>query len=384
MNKVSESQIERTYNELLHRIQHIGIALRNQRKRIGAIHTSGIYDLTRTDTPSIGEAEDAFKNWNCAILTAFRGSKDLPPEENFKRNEKRNEELKTKLLEQKLKFRSVNGCYREANWEKPNVEICFFVTNIEEEGNQLSAEDNIYSFFNKIYRLAEYYEQDCFLFTFPGVNRVAFLVATNDDGRNNFRSEIKFAGPLFTHVPDIGDWTDCSDGRISFRLKGMILMGGTGNRKIKIGEGDLFDINSYNSYKPDGLVVIRGNKQNDLKDNSYKPDGLVVIRGNEQNDLKDACRDYKGEVPLVERYFMKENQTEAEVHEKIIRALKVLKDKKCKRIGFHCSASIDGSYLKGAKVAYETIQQWAKRNDKKIELIVINDIYGDYSKIMNE
>lgn len=370
MNKVSESQIERTYNELLHRIQHIGIALRNQRKRIGAIHTSGIYDLTRTDTPSIGEAEDAFKNWNCAILTAFRGSKDLPPEENFKRNEKRNEELKTKLLEQKLKFRSVNGCYREANWEKPNVEICFFVTNIEEEGNQLSAEDNIYSFFNKIYRLAEYYEQDCFLFTFPGVNRVAFLVATNDDGRNNFRSEIKFAGPLFTHVPDIGDWTDCSDGRISFRLKGMIQKGGTGNKKIKIGEGDLFDIESYS------------------------PDGLVVIRGNDQKDLKDACRDYKGEATFVERYFMKENQTEAEVHDKIIRALKALKDKKmkekkvkdkkCKRIGFHCSASIDGSYLKGAKVAYETIQQWAKRNDKKIELIVINDIYGDYSKIMNE
>jgi len=368
MNRATNLHIQKTYEELIRRIQHIGIALRNQ--RIGTIQPSDCYDLNRTDTPSIGEAEDAFKNWNCAILTAFRGSKDLPPEENFKRNEKRNEELKSKLLEQKLKFRSVNGCYREANWEKPNVEICFFVTNIEEEGNQLSKEDNIYSFFNKIYRLAEYYEQDCFLFTFPGVNRVAFLVATNDDGRNNFRSEIKFAGPLFTHVPDIGDWTDCSDGRISFRLKGMIQKGGTGNKKIKIGEGDLFDIESYS------------------------PDGLVVIRGNDQKDLKDACRDYKGEATFVERYFMKENQTEAEVHDKIIRALKALKDKKmkekkvkdkkCKRIGFHCSASIDGSYLKGAKVAYETIQQWAKRNDKKIELIVINDIYGDYSKIMNE
>ena len=358
MNRATNLHIQKTYEELIRRIQHIGIALRNQ--RIGTIQPSDCYDLNRTDTPSIGEAEDAFKNWNCAILTAFRGSKDLPPEENFKRNEKRNEELKSKLLEQKLKFRSVNGCYREANWEKPNVEICFFVTNIEEEGNQLSTEDHIFSFFNKIYRLAEYYEQDCFLFTFPGVNRVAFLVATNDDGRNNFRSEIKFAGPLFTHVPDIGDWTDCSDGRISFRLKGMIQKGGTGNKKIKIGEGDLFDIESYS------------------------PDGLVVIRGNDQKDLKDACRDYKGEATFVERYFMKENQTEAEVHEKIIRTLKVLKDKKCKRIGFHCSASIDGSYLKGAKVAYETIQQWAKRNDKKFDLIVINDIYGDYSKVLNE
>ncbi len=361
---VQDTDLKRIFNDLTRRIQHIGIALRGQ--RIRAILPSGSYDLTRTDTPSIGEVEDAFRSWNCAILTAFRHKEGLSPEENYERNKKRNEELKIMLLEQNLKFRSVKGCYREANWEKPNEEICFFVTNTDLS----DAEDQTSIFFNKLYRLAEYYEQDCFLFTFPGDNRVAFLVATNDDGRNIFRSEIKFAGPLFTHVPDIGDWTDCSDGRISFRLKGMILMGGTGNRKIKIGEGNLFDIDSY---QPDGQIV-----------NSYKPDGLVVIRGNEQNDLKDACRDYKGNVPFVERYFMKENQTEAEVHEKIIRALKVLKDKKCKRIGFHCSASIDGSYLKGAKVAYETIQQWAKRNDKKFDMIVINDIYGDYSKVLNE
>lgn len=360
MNKVSELYIKRTYNELLHRIQHIGIALQKQRTK--AMQSSEIYDLTKTDTPSIGEAEDAFKKWNCTILTAFRRKEGLSAEENFELNLKRNAELKTKMIEQNLKFRSVNGCYREANWEKPNVEICFFATNIDEEGNSLSPEEKILTFFSKIYRLAEYYEQDCFLFTFPGVNRVAFLVATNDDGRKYFRSDIKFAGPLFTHVPDIGDWTDCSDGRISFRLKGMILKGGTGNKKFKIGEGDLFDIDSY---QPDGLIVIR-------------------VDTNDDDELKNACHNYKGDIPLVKRYFMKENQTEVEVHEKIIRALKVLKDKKCKRIGFHCSASIDGSYQKGAKVAYDTIQKWAKRNDKKIELIVINDIYGDYSKIMNE
>ena len=357
---VSDIDLTKIFKDLSRRIQHISIGLKGQ--RITAFQPSGHYVFTRTDTPSIGEAEDAFMNWNCAILTAFRCKEGLTPEENFERNLKRNAELKTKMFEQNLIFRSVNGCYREANWEKPNVEICFFATNIEEKGNQLSSEENIQSFFNKIYRLAEYYEQDCFLFTFPGVNRVAFLVATNDDGRKRFRSEIKFAGPLFTHVPDIGDWTDCSDGRISFQLKGMILKGGTGNKKIKIGEGDLFDIESYN---PDGLLVIRFESKDD-------------------DDLKNACHNYKGTIPFVERYFMKGNQTEEEVHEKIIRALKVLKDKKCKRIGFHCSASVDGSYQKGAKVAYDTIQKWVKRNEKKIELIVINDIYGDYSIIMNE
>ena len=79
-------------------------------------------------------------------------------------------------------------------------------------------------------------------------------------------------------MPDIGDWTDCSDGRISFRLKGMIQKGGTGNKKIKIGEGDLFDIESYS---PDGLVVIR------------------VENNNNDDDLKVACRKYKGDIPLV-------------------------------------------------------------------------------------
>lgn len=356
LTNISDNDLARIYYELLHRIQHIGIALRSQ--RISAIQPLGRYDFTRTDTPSIGEVEDAFMNWNCAILTAFRRKEGLTPEENFERNIKRNAELKVKLLEQGIQFRSVNGCYREANWEKPNVEICFFATNVEEEGDKLSPEEKIQSFFTKIYRLAEYYEQDCFLFTFPGVNRVAFLVATNNDGRKYFRSDIKFAGPLFTHVPDIGDWTDCSDGRISFRLKGMIQKGGTGNKKIKIGEGDLFDIDSYN---PDGLLVIRA----DTND----------------NDLKNRCRDYQGKVPLLERYFMKGNQTAEEIHNKIIRALKVLTDKKCKRIGFHCSASLDGSYLEGARVAFETVQQWAKRNDRKFDLIVINDIYGDYSKL---
>ena len=177
--KITDTAQLNIYNTLLRRIQHISIALKVQ--RIKGIQPSGIYDLARKDTPSIGEAEDAFNKWNCAILTAFRGHKDLTPEENYERNIKRNEELKNKMLEQNLKFRSVNGCYREANWEKPNVEICFFVTNTEANETE--------SFFRKIFRLAEYYEQDCFLFTFPGANRVAFLVATNDDGRKLFRDD---------------------------------------------------------------------------------------------------------------------------------------------------------------------------------------------------
>lgn len=343
----TEIELIRIYKELLLKIQHIAIGLSGQ--RIPSIKILGHYDLTRTDTPSIGETEDAFLKWNCAILTAFRGSDTLPPEENLARNIKRNEELKMMMLEQGLQFRSVNGCYREAKWEKPNVEYCFFITNTSKD---------IKEFFRKIYRLAEHYEQDSFLFTFPGVNRVAFLVATNDDGRKYFRDDIKFAGPLFTHVSDIGDWTDCSDGRISFRLKGMIEMGGTGNRKIKLGEGDLFDTESYGAK------------------------GLVVLRAAELEDLGQACKDYDG-VPLIQHVFKKEPSRER-LHDVVFSCLKELRDQRIKNIGFHCSVPINGSWVDGAAAVYESIQQWAKRFDRRFDKIVIVDTYGDYSKALTK
>ena len=348
MKCCSEKDISRIYEELRDRIQHIAIGLYGQ--RIPSIKISGHYDLTRTDTPSIRETEDAFLKWNCAILTAFRGSDTLPPEENLARNIKRNEELKMMMLEQGLQFRSVNGCYREAKWEKPNVEYCFFITNTSEDTKE---------FFRKIYRLAEHYEQDSFLFTFPGVNRVAFLVATNDDGRKYFRDDIKFAGPLFTHVSDIGDWTDCSDGRISFRLKVMIEMGGTGNRKIKLGEGNLFDCESYGA------------------------DGLVVLRVPTDNDLSKACKAYNGEQPLVQHVFKKEPSRER-LHDIVFRCLKELRDQRIRNIGFHCSVPVNGSRVAGADAAYESIQKWAKRFDRRFDKIVIVDTYGDYSKALNK
>ena len=59
---VQDTDLKRIFNNLTRRIQHIGIALRGQ--RIRAILPSGSYDLTRTDTPSIGEVEDAFRSWN--------------------------------------------------------------------------------------------------------------------------------------------------------------------------------------------------------------------------------------------------------------------------------------------------------------------------------
>lgn len=352
----SIQELHKIYEELICRIQHIGIALSWQIPK--TIQIDDQYDLERTDTPSVGEAEDAFMRWNCAILTAFRRQEGLTPEENYERNIKRNEKLKVMIADQNLKFRGVRGCYREVNWEKADEEICFFVTNTETTHN---TSDPIREFFCKIYRLAEHFEQDCFLFTFPGQNRVAFLVATNDDGRLYFRNNIKFAGPLFTHVPDIGDWTDCSDGRISFRLKGMIQKGGTGNKKITIGEGDIFDIGT----------------------DEYSPSGLAIIYEKGLEDLRAMCKAYDGNIPLVKRYFAKEAPTADDIRSKVQESLNELLERKCKKIGFHCSVALDGSYVEGAKVVYDTIKVWAKRNDKKLEHIIIVDIYGDYSKVVN-
>lgn len=351
MGMSSDTDITRIYQELLRRFEHISIAL------LGFKHQPIVfddnYDLLSTGTPRIKETEDAFKNWNCAILTAFRGSKDLSPEMNFQRNIKRNEELKAKLVENNLMFRSVNGCYREAGMDKPDVELCFFVTNTTDKNGNTG---NSYEFFSKVYKLAEQYEQDSFLFTFPGINRVAFLVATNDNGREEFRGDIKFAGPLYTHVPDWDAWTDCSDGRISFKLLGMILLGGTGNKKIKIGEGNIFDVDGY------------------------KPDGLGILRYKGQKDLLDACKRYSGNVPLVTHYFKNDDVSEANVKNSVLTVLKELSKLKVKNIGFHCSVPLHGSYVDGAKAVLGIIQEWAKDNDKKFNQIVLVDIYGDYSK----
>ena len=348
--------LHKIYEDLTHRIQHIGIALSMRMPQ--RVDINDRYDLERTDTPRVGEAEDAFMRWNCAILTAFRRQEGLTAKENYECNIKRNEKLKVMLGEQNLRFRGVRGCYREINWEKPDEEICFFVTNTETAER---ATDPIREFFCKIYRLAEHFEQDCFLFTFPGQNREAFLVATNDDGRKYFRDDIKFAGPLFTHVPDIGDWTDCSDGRISFRLKGMIQKGGTGNKKIMIGEGDVFDVGA----------------------SEYNPDGIAVIREKGQVDLKNMCKAFNGTIPLVERYFAKENPTADDIRSKVNQTLNALLEQNCRNIGFHCSVSLDGSYVEGARVVFDAVLAWVKRHDKKIKHLVIVDIYGDFSKVMS-
>ena len=137
----------------------------------------------------------------------------------------------------------------------------------------------------------------------------------------------------------------------------MIMEGGLGSKKLRIGEGDIFDVEGYH------------------------PDGIGIVRNKTQKDLKDACKDFERSVPMVERYFAKEILTADDIRVKVRENLNALRNEGCRRIGFHCSASLDGSYQDGARVVIDTIREWASRNAKKFDWIVLVDIYGDYSKV---
>lgn len=341
MNSIAD--ISRIYKELTERYDRISVStIKSVLKGKLKVKAGKVgFAADKTSSPRLEEAEDAFKKYNCAIFTAFRGGYTL------KQNLERNACLKADMESLGISFRPVNGCYREADWEYPCVEYCYFVYNEDKTQSQ--------QFFENSYRLSAKYDQDSFLYKRAGINRTAFLVATTDAGRYDLHGDIKFAGQLYLDVPDVEAWTDCSDGRFAFQLKGMVVIN-TSNKKIKIGEGSIFDIDGYG------------------------PDGLVVVHKMEP-DIKERYLANKDKLPIIHHTFVKDNQTETAIHAEVIRALNELKKQKCKRIGIHCSASINGSTVQAAKVAYNSILEWVNRNDRKIDWIVIVDTYGDYCKM---
>lgn len=343
---IAAENLNRIYEELTARYNPISTStIKSVLKGKLKVKPGKVTFGTDTDsTPSMGEAEDAFKKYNCAIFTAFRGGYTLAE------NLERNAHLKADMEAYGMKFRPVNGCYREADWEYPCVEYCYFVYDADKNKSR--------QFFEKAYTLSAKYNQDSFLYKRAGINRTAFLVATTEAGRKDLHGNIKFAGLLFTNVPDVEAWTDCSDGRFAFQLRGMVLIG-TGYKKIKVGEGNFFDVEGYH------------------------PDGIVLLYHESQQDLIDASNAFDGSVPFVKHVFSKDNYSDEYIHDVIFRCLKKMRDKKCKKIGFHCSLTTGDNSKNVAAVAYDTIKLWATRFDKKFDWIVIVDIYGDYNKVIN-
>lgn len=345
MTEQQEITIKKVFSTLSDRYNRISVSTINGllKGKIVAKQSRVDISLDKNTSPNIDEAEAAFLKYTCVIFTAFRGGYTL--DENVARNQC----LKLDMEELGLTYRPVTGCYREADWEYANIEYCYFVYDIE-------GKDNL-GFFQKTYSLSSKYEQDSFLYKRAGINRTAFLVATNDNGRREFRGDIRFAGQLFLHVPDVEAWTDCSDGRFAFQLKGMILTS-TGQKNLKLGEGNLFDVCSYDA------------------------DALVVIQRSEQSEISSACKGFSL-VPLYRHVFVKEQQRPEAVREELIRLLNKAKAERHKVIGVYCSAIIDGSYVEGARVALETIRTWLSKNEKRIRSVVIVDTYGDYAKAIS-
>ena len=322
------------------------------------------YNLNGIGTPRTGELEDAFAKWNCGILTAYRDSSS-DNKETQKRNRARNEELKGKLTEQGFLFRAVDGVYLEVKNEEGDTkevevtELSFFVTNTDKTGRQDLSEEE---FFRKLYRLSEHYEQDSFLFTFSGNNRIAFLVATNKYGRDWFRNDNQFAGPLDTkNVESFSSWTGCENGKLAFRLKGIVQKQlpktEDRSRKVYIGEGDLFDTEDYN---PEFILLIHDEDSEQL------------------NNLKDDYK--KGHDNLHEYIFSQDALTSNDIKSCVKSQLDaLLGPQKLGTIGFHCSAKLNGSYTNGAKVAKEAVIDWAFQNKGRFEKIVIVNIFEDFT-----
>lgn len=347
---ISQQHIKQVYADLSARSQRLRMAA--LRKLLRGALKPGQMAIAATipaddDALTLERAEHAFKQHTCVILTAFRGGYSL------EQNLARNKELRAELEQNRFKFNGVTGCYREADWEYANVEYCFFVTD---EG-----QPDAMQFFARLYRLSEKYDQDSFLYKRGGISRTAFLVASTEAGRTDLKRDIRYAGQLFVHVPDVEAWTECRDGRFAFQLRGMILTG-TQDKKIRLGEGSLFDTESYGAT---GLVVLRNATDDELRQASKK-----------YNENKDK--------PHLVQHVFKKDTTAEHLHDVIFRCLKQLRDQRCRTIGLLCTAAVKGSTIEGARSTLEAVRAWARRYDRRFDQIVIVDTYGDYAKALDQ
>ena len=124
---VDKTNINLVYEQLTARYDRISMStiksVLKGKMKVKAVKVDFLRD--KYVQPCLEEAEDAFKKFNCVIFTAFRGCFTLT--ENLARNAR----LKADMESLGMTFRPVNGCYREADWDYPCVEYCYFVYDAE-------------------------------------------------------------------------------------------------------------------------------------------------------------------------------------------------------------------------------------------------------------
>lgn len=342
--KTSDNRLSEIFSDLESRYRRLNVStlkdILHGKKKASQRDTK--FTIENYISPKLDEVKAAFWDYNCAIFTAFRSGKTL------EENEERNECLKSDMKAHKLRYRPVKGCYRQADWNVPVEEYSFFVSNVD----NLPLKD----FFSITYRLSEKYGQDSFLFARGGLNEHAYLVATNDDGRLSFNGDIKDAGQFYGHVPDVGDWTACNgDDRFAFQSKVLVLFDSK-NKQIKFSEGNIFDTNSFQT------------------------DGIIIINRSDENDIKEQIKKYSGSIPLIHHSFYGKNQSSDNISKTLASCLFQARKNKCKRICLLCSASINDSFLEGARLVSYTVSAWMAKYGKKMDWIAIHDTYGNYAK----
>lgn len=145
---------------------------------------------------SLNRTVSWFNAKDCAILTAWRNGKAR------KTNDDNNRKLQGQLRDFGYGVTKITGWYPEKDKELAR-ENSFLAINLNNES----------SFRDNIFKLSEYYEQDCFLYKKAGFDTPAVYVFTNDDcGKGN----VKLVGRLRIGNLDAEAFSQVKTGRITF------------------------------------------------------------------------------------------------------------------------------------------------------------------------
>lgn len=145
---------------------------------------------------SINRAISWFNAKDCAILTAWRNGKTR------KTNDDNNQKLQGQLRDLGYGVTTITGWYPEKDKELAR-ENSFLTVNLNDDS----------SFRDDIFKLSEYYEQDCFLYKKAGYNTPALYVYTNDDCG---KGKVKLAGRLRIGNVNAEAFSQIKTGRITF------------------------------------------------------------------------------------------------------------------------------------------------------------------------
>lgn len=173
----------------------------------------GIFPPIDVESFSSKAAEEGFYEYNCAVLTAFRGEDKYGNNLTYEQKVERNNLLLHCLMRKKKRnlldfIYYVKGCFKEEGRPAEEPEDCFFIY----ANNSMPEKE----FFSAIYHLSERFEQDSFLYKCAGRTRTAFCVSTNNKSRKKY-GLVKCAGQLWLDLPESGPYTNLSIGRFTFR-----------------------------------------------------------------------------------------------------------------------------------------------------------------------